>query len=167
MSDGGERDVCSQAPESVVVLGGGGPGEVNTETRLRPPALPRATDEPAFPDWRSGMTRADRSGACGRLRVPSAHQTDEDAFAGTTNRTTLSLPHLIIAQLPYPSGPYLRGDEHRRARRAARCRFSGAHLSSDKQTCDTLSSPSARASSAFLQRPPVSATMVALLARSA
>lgn len=38
------------------------------------------------------------------LRIPIIHQTEGDVFCGTTKRTMLSLPHLIIAPLPYPSG---------------------------------------------------------------
>lgn len=44
------------------------------------------------------------------LRIPVIHQTEEDVFCGTTKRTMLSPPHLIIAPLPYPSGLDLPGD---------------------------------------------------------
>lgn len=43
-------------------------------------------------------------------RIPVIHQTEGDVFCGTTKRTMLSLPHLIIAPLAYPSGLDLPGD---------------------------------------------------------
>lgn len=49
-------------------------------------------------------------GSCAMLRIPVIHQTEGDVFCGTTKRTMLSLPHLIIAPLPYPSGLDLPGD---------------------------------------------------------
>lgn len=53
---------------------------------------------------------ARKGGSCTLLRIPVIHQTEGDVFCGTTKRTMLSLPHLIIAPLPYPSGLDLPGD---------------------------------------------------------
>lgn len=69
---------------------------------------------------------AGKGGSCMLLRIPVIHQTEGDVFCGTTKRTMLSLPHLIIAPLPYPSGLDLLGDAAALANRQARHRHLGS-----------------------------------------
>lgn len=76
-----------------------------------------------------GGAGARKGGSCVLLRIPVIHQTGGDVFCGITKRTMLSLPHLIIAPLPYPSGLDLLGDAAALADRRARRRRLGKQRS--------------------------------------
>lgn len=67
-----------------------------------------------------GWGEVRKGGSCTLLRIPAIHQTEGDVFRCTTKRTMLSLPHLIIAPLAYPSGLDLPGDAAAFADRQAR-----------------------------------------------
>lgn len=96
----------------------------------------------------------------GILYIPLIHQTEECVFFGTTKRTMLSLPHLIIAQLPYPSGLYLWGDGCWRVQWDIAWSIAERHLKSSLNNTSTnrpaivKQSQAANTTSAFPFRPP-------------